>query len=61
VRAEPAGSEQAVPPSVDEVLSGVQVGPLVGLAVELDQRGLDLRVAVDPVDLALSGAEGAHH
>ena len=45
---------------VDEVLGCVQVGRLAGFSVELDQRRLDLRVAVDPVDLTLARTEGAH-
>src|SRR5215213_7166951 len=53
-------SEQPMASLVDEVLGCVQVGGLAGFSVALDQRRLDLWVAVDPVDLILPGTEGAH-
>ena len=57
LRAEAGLAEQTVAAAVDEVLRRVQVARLAGLAIQLDQRGLDLRVAADAVDLALAGAE----
>src|SRR6185437_6758496 len=43
-------AEQAASETVDEVAGQVEIAPLPRLAVQLDQRGLDLRMAVDAVD-----------
>ena len=58
--AEPGLTQQPVPPAVDEVLRGGQIAGLAGLAVQLDQRGLDLRMAADTVHLTVPGAERRH-
>ena len=48
-RAEVVAVEQAAPAQVDEPRGQVEVGPVPGHPVQLDQRGLDLRVPVDVV------------
>ena len=43
-------AEQPVAVTLDEVAGQLQVAPLAGLPVQLDERGLHLRVPVDAVD-----------
>src|SRR5918995_6833127 len=57
VGSESASPEQPVPTPIDEVDRGVEIGTFLCLPVQLHQRGLDLRVAVDPVDQAFPGPE----
>ena len=61
VPTEAAVTEQPVPVPVDEVGSCREVALVTGLAVELDQRRLDLGVAADAVDLPRFAPEAVHH
>src|SRR5215208_8020498 len=57
VGSESAWPEQPVPTPIDKVGSGVEIGAFFGLPVQLHQRALNLRVAVDAVDLPFAGPE----
>ena len=55
--AEPVGAEQAPAAQVDEARRQLQVRPVPGDPVQLDQRGLDLRVPADAL-LAVRAVAG---